>query len=252
MKQYKGLPNETAQGEIPNYFYNAIETEAKGSDLPYKEAYMELAKAFPNATPMELATTANGIVVVGVARSHGKRFIFSDKLKEALLNTDTPKSVPEIRLPFKALIIEEWCIAEVDGVIRGVRFYDDNKLDFMRFNANENYQDVREKYGSIINMILYLTSEKPDMERALRKPQKVKGVKRSTISNEVVYVGRSYKGMKSSLPAGAGRQSLTTRFAVRGHWRNQVIKDGHKRIFIEPYWKGPDMGEIVNKMYKVV
>ena len=250
MKQYKGLPNETAQGETPRYFYNAIETEAKGSDLPYKEAYVELAKAFPNATPMEIATTANGVVVVGAARSCGKRFIFSDKLKEALLNTDTPKNVPEIRLPFKALIIEEWCIAEVDGVIRGVRFYDDNKLDFMRFNANENYQDVREKYGSIINMILYLTSEKPDMERALRKPQKVKGVKRSTISNEVIYVGRRYKGPAAR--GGDGSRTLSVRFIVRGHWRNAAIKGGHKRIFIEPHFRGPDICEVIDKIYKVV
>ena len=25
---------------------------------------------------------------------------------------------------------------------------------------------------------------------------------------------------------------------VTGHWRNQATKDGHKRIFIQGYWKG--------------
>jgi len=252
VKKFKGTPEVTASDDKPGDFYNAIETEFAGSELSYREAYEAAARAFPNATSMEYATTANGSVVIGITRRHGKKFIFSDKLREALFNTNTPEQVPEIRLPFKALIIDEWCIAEVDGVIRGVRFYSNGKLDFMRFYATENHQDVREKYGNIITRILDLTSQSLDLERALRKPQKVKGVKRSTISNEVIYVGRNYKGMKSSLPAGAGRQSLTTRFAVRGHWRNQAIKDGHKRIFIEPYWKGPDMGEIINKMYKVV
>jgi len=250
MKEFQGIPAETASGENPKFFYNAIETQASGTMMSYRDAYLDLVASFPTASEMEIATTANGAVVIGHARAHGKKFIFSDKLKDALFSTDTPKDIPEIRLPFKALIIEEWCIAEIDGVIRGIRMYGEGKLDFMRFNASENYHDVREKYSGIINMILYLTSEKPDLERAHRKPQKVKGVKRSTISNEVIYVGRKYKGQAVRVKDGS--RSLNIRFLVRGHWKNAAIKGGHKRIFIEPHFRGPDTAEVVEKAYKVV
>lgn len=47
---------------------------------------------------------------------------------------------------------------------------------------------------------------------------------------------------------------LTIRFIVRGHWRNQPFGQGReqrKLIFIKPYYKGPDLADLVNKPYAV-
>ena len=50
---------------------------------------------------------------------------------------------------------------------------------------------------------------------------------------------------------GDGRQVLR-RFMVRGHWRRPgpTWKDQRLR-WIEPYWKGPDMGMIIERDYRL-
>lgn len=49
-------------------------------------------------------------------------------------------------------------------------------------------------------------------------------------------------------------RTLTKRFLVRGHWRQQAYGEGfqkHKLIFIAPFWKGPEDGELIEKVYTV-
>lgn len=46
---------------------------------------------------------------------------------------------------------------------------------------------------------------------------------------------------------------VKSKFIVRGHWRNQACGPGraeHKRIFIDPYWKGPDVTEGYAHLYQ--
>jgi hypothetical protein len=51
--------------------------------------------------------------------------------------------------------------------------------------------------------------------------------------------------------APGGRQ-LINRFMVRGHWRrpNPTWKDQSLR-WVEPYWKGPELGSVIEKAYKL-
>lgn len=52
---------------------------------------------------------------------------------------------------------------------------------------------------------------------------------------------------------GKGR-TIDKRFIVRGHYRQQVHGKGRlerKRIWILPFWKGPELAEVVSKKYKV-
>lgn len=69
-----------------------------------------------------------------------------------------------------------------------------------------------------------------------------------------VLVGGSVKevsGSRSASEALASR-TLTVRFSVRGHFRNQAFGPGHSQHrlkFIEPYLKGPEMADLVNKPY---
>lgn len=56
-----------------------------------------------------------------------------------------------------------------------------------------------------------------------------------------------------SLSKGKGR-TIDKRFIVRGHYRNQAYGKKmlqRKKIWIMPFWKGPDMAEIASKKYKV-
>jgi hypothetical protein len=64
-------------------------------------------------------------------------------------------------------------------------------------------------------------------DRKGKKKTKIRYVRRVTITEEMFNecLERSYI-----------RKKLC--WYVTGHWRNQAIKDGHKRIFIQGYWKG--------------
>ncbi|RLG45594.1 MAG: hypothetical protein DRN81_01315 [Thermoproteota archaeon] len=49
-------------------------------------------------------------------------------------------------------------------------------------------------------------------------------------------------------------RTIDKRFRVRGHWTNQAYGKGRslrRRQWIFPYWKGPEMNEMVSKVYKV-
>ena len=56
-----------------------------------------------------------------------------------------------------------------------------------------------------------------------------------------------------SIARGTGK-TLDSRFTVRGHWTKQAYGKGYslrKRIWIKPYWKGPELSEIVSKKYRI-
>jgi hypothetical protein len=45
---------------------------------------------------------------------------------------------------------------------------------------------------------------------------------------------------------------LHSRFVVRGHWRNQAFGTGRKerkRVWIQPFWKGPTTAEALSRIY---
>lgn len=50
------------------------------------------------------------------------------------------------------------------------------------------------------------------------------------------------------------RYKVSHRFTVRGHWKMQPCgpgRKGRKRIFVEPYWKGPTTAEAIQRIYEV-
>ena len=58
------------------------------------------------------------------------------------------------------------------------------------------------------------------------------------------------EGVDLALSEG-GRQVLR-RFMVRGHWRRANATWSDQRLrWIEPYWKGPDMGMIIERDYRL-
>jgi len=55
-------------------------------------------------------------------------------------------------------------------------------------------------------------------------------------------------------PSGRNGSSPTVRFLVRGHMRNQACgpkHSEHKRIWVMPYWKGPDEAPILTRAHEI-
>ena len=51
-----------------------------------------------------------------------------------------------------------------------------------------------------------------------------------------------------------GGHSPTVQFLVRGHWRNQAVgvrHSEHKRIWIEPFWKGPEESRVLLRTHRI-
>jgi hypothetical protein len=106
----------------------------------------------------------------------------------------------------------------------------------------------------------------PERERLVRRISKAKGASKrrlrkrleSTNYVSLLRLGDSVElvknvGSPSTKSHGTGRK-LDVRFLVRGHWRNQPCGKGRrdrKLIFIEPFWKGPELGPIINKKHEV-
>ena len=79
-------------------------------------------------------------------------------------------------------------------------------------------------------------------------------------SRPIIIVGDNIKDENNQVQeilqaGGIGKWKLTTRIYVSGYWRTQWY--GHaeakesKLIFIEPYYKGPELAEVINKKYQV-
>jgi hypothetical protein len=119
----------------------------------------------------------------------------------------------------------------------------------------------------IVNTLLYLSSRAPEISGDLWAVDRVPplpaqsspkakrgraGYLKSLSQHPYIEVGPSVARLERELPPEANSPSV--RFLVRGHWRNQAHGKGRSlRRFqwIQPFWKGPEMAEIVSKPYRV-
>jgi len=113
-----------------------------------------------------------------------------------------------------------------------------------------------------VNLCLYIT-ERGKGERVAQYTTK-RAKRKSEKSNEFVkkpdiwILGKEIKLSKelvlaaSSQAQNSSAWSVTKRFVVRGHWKSQACGPGmtlRKRIFVQPYWKGPKEGEKLAHLY---
>lgn len=129
----------------------------------------------------------------------------------------------------------------------------------------------------ILNGILYLSSNKPDIIEKIsphtelyerykslksgRKKSKI--LKKMNQFSELNYnlVGSKIGEILIQKPTNNKYSNdrhptykLKYKFLVRGHWRNQPFGEKNKErklIFINPYYKGPDFASEINKQYSV-
>lgn len=133
-------------------------------------------------------------------------------------------------------------------------------------------------FRMVLNSVLYLSTNDPDVincvsarEMITSKAATVPSVKKrrllvrraerssflnySSVGSHIQPITIDKSGPRSSPPdALASKLPVMKRFVVRGHWRHQAHGQSaiqRKLIWIEPYYKGPELGELINKPYKL-
>lgn len=114
----------------------------------------------------------------------------------------------------------------------------------------------------IANVLGYIEAKGPLPERRPSKGSAPAPLERVRDDRRTFDVGRSVKldggirrAMLASAGGGGGGWHLAQRFIVRGHWKNQPHGEGRllrKRIWVEPFWKGPaDIEAALQRTYEV-
>ncbi len=116
--------------------------------------------------------------------------------------------------------------------------------------------DTQNLVNMFCNTIMYVndsTRVRADTERVCgRKVKSIKGeAKAGGASSEYIYLTppRGYVSVEPDK-----KRFIDKRFIVRGHWTEQAYGIKHslrRRQWILPYWKGPEMSEVVSKKYMV-
>lgn len=136
-------------------------------------------------------------------------------------------------------------------------------------------QSARDAMHLVFNLLIYINCENADVQRDMdevyrlrkklsefsgpKKTRKQKVLEQQYAKAKKRYVYLVGKGIHADVAYGVravseeGRKVLK-RFRVRGHFRNQPCGPGRslvKRRWIKPYWKGPDLAELINSGYVV-
>lgn len=136
-------------------------------------------------------------------------------------------------------------------------------------------QAARDAMYLLFNLLTYINCENADVERDTSETDKIRkklagfnGSKKKTRKQKVLeqelqkarkrhiyLVGKSVRADKFyDVTATDEGRKILKRFRVRGHFRNQPYGPERslvKRRWIKPFWKGPDLAELINSGYVV-
>lgn len=110
----------------------------------------------------------------------------------------------------------------------------------------------------LVNLCLYLGSlpkiPKPRVTKAKPHKGRAGGIRVYDLGRTVklsAELRAAAKDLGAHAPSAGWK--LRARFTVRGHWRNQACGPGRtqrKRIWIDPHWKGPKVGDQISRDYE--
>lgn len=169
------------------------------------------------------------------------------------------------------LIKENWKISDTLRTDWGDVYHGETVDDFITDDDSIFFEtEILNLFRVVINSLLYLQSNDPEILSELtpsRPPRIERNKDKSKITQDhssLTYssVGDSIQPIiiERTTPAddaadsGQKKRELSKRFVVRGHWRNQPFGEGfqkRKLIWIKPFHKGPDMGEMIERPYVV-
>ena len=97
-----------------------------------------------------------------------------------------------------------------------------------------------------------------ERQKSPKKREKIKKMLKKTASTGCYHLGGSITvdraaQQQASQPS-TGTRKVTVRSLVSGHWRNQPCGEGKqdtKRIWIEPFWRGPEGAPITRKTHNL-
>jgi hypothetical protein len=140
------------------------------------------------------------------------------------------------------------------------------------YDLPDNYKNLgREVFNFVVNCLLYITGANADLKWVNRRAEvearlrRVKGSKRAKLERQLsnahpycsvggsIVIDRSRDREPSECEKGSGTK-LSYRFSVAGHWKRQHYGEKwskEKMIFVEPYNKGPELADVVNKIHRV-
>lgn len=218
-------------------------------------------------------------------KDYGKPiFQITPELAAALILSDLPKELADPP-PFPAFLISLGVMPDSPTplVINGTDYYGAAFLEqkdcwclwaFPRWSNDHSHYEKTPQGTTIIewakkhpasvhfhrlitNFIAYVSAKQAAQELppfkkvklGARKGQNLCSLGRAVqLPHNLVYAAR---GETSADP----QQKLLRRHVVRGHWRNQPVgrRGGGKTklIWIQPHWKGPDIVEATERIYRV-
>lgn len=190
---------------------------------------------------------------------HAKSFIVV-----ALSNTFLAESDPRESLYYWHIILKEG-----DLFTQMEEYLNEwvEEVSFTKNEANKNF--IRNMFSFIINTILYINTSKHSLNEEpasraninnLKSKKKIKKALQKTalpfyfLGKEIVIDHNYHKAIDISQNNIKYHNRLTSQWLVRGHWRQQACGTKlteRKLTWIQPYVKGKEFGEFLDKGYKV-
>lgn len=149
-----------------------------------------------------------------------------------------------------------------------------NTADLEKFGGSRNVDHIEEFTYFVFNTLLYITSKDPDIREQLpidfkaklaakKSTSKIKKLNKMadrTTSYPIIIVGDNIKDEMNHVneirvAGGVGNWKLTKRVYVSGHWKTQWYGSADNKenrvIFIEPYYKGPELADVIHQKYQI-
>ena len=162
-----------------------------------------------------------------------------------------------------------------DSIERYLASMHSRKDELKKYGGMFNIDHLKELFYFVFNALLYITSRNADVinqlpfdfQKAvggLRNNGKIRKMlqrQAKTSEKPILVVGSqvlspySYEQVKNS--GGVGKWKLEKKIYVSGHWKTQWYgseKDNSRHpeiIYIEPYEKGPELAEVIDRKYQV-
>jgi len=133
------------------------------------------------------------------------------------------------------------------------------------------YTQIKTICHFIFNVLLYITSKefrtdfayrhapsidtsklksKSKIRKRNKKANKISKLPYYSIGDEITISVYNKEGLRGDMPIDK-KFHYSYRFVVHGHWRHYTDRNNGKPKWIKPYYKGPTIGDIVDKNYKV-